>query len=346
MNKRKIALSAISIAFSVAVAAQSVPNGSVIYALPRTTVTLTVEAQYKVFTAGPYAQYAQKYLGYDAKRTSSTDCIITDITVTPYVEADPAERYAINLSEKVSSNFLQFCSQGLIVMSDSYTGRQTPFRFASQAGAEAFIGKAPEGNLAGATTTLFRLVKSDTGFEKVGVQQSQVVEKSLEKKAEEAAKAIFNIRERKTQIITGDTDATFSGEALGAAVAELNRMEEEYLSLFYGITETSVQKVSFDIIPKNGVNKYTAFKIADGQGLVSAAAAQGRAVSIELTAENAGAVNASGAKASSGAVVNYRIPAVVLCRIVDSGKTLFETRFPVYQFGQTFSFPINTLLNK
>lgn len=344
---KKIFISAILIAFSVALSAQSVPNGSVIYALPRTTVTLTVEAQYKVFTAGPYAQYAQKYLGYDAKRSSFNECIITDITVTPYVEADPAERYAINLSEKVSSNFLQFCSQGLIVMSDSYTGKQTPFRFASQAGAEAFIGKDPEGNLAGATTTLFRLVKSETGFEKVGVQQSQVVEKSLEKKAEEAAKAIFNIRERKTQIITGDTDATFSGEALNAAVTELNRMEEEYLSLFYGITETSVQKVSFDVIPKKGVNKYSAFKIADGQGLVSASAtAQGRVVSLELTAEDAGVVNASGAKSSGGAVINYRIPAVVLCKVVDSGKTLFETRFPVYQLGQEFSFPINTLLNK
>lgn len=344
---KKIFISAILIAFSVALSAQSVPNGSVIYALPRTTVTLTVEAQYKVFTAGPYAQYAQKYLGYDAKRSSFNECIITDITVTPYVEADPAERYAINLSEKVSSNFLQFCSQGLIVMSDSYTGKQTPFRFASQAGAEAFIGKDPEGNLAGATTTLFRLVKSETGFEKVGVQQSQVVEKSLEKKAEEAAKAIFNIRERKTQIITGDTDATFSGEALNAAVTELNRMEEEYLSLFYGITETSVQKVSFDVIPKKGVNKYSAFKIADGQGLVSASAtAQGRVVSLELTAEDAGVVNASGAKSSGGALINYRIPAVVLCKVVDSGKTLFETRFPVYQLGQEFSFPINTLLNK
>lgn len=344
---KKILISTILTAFSVALSAQAVPNGSVIYALPRTTVTLTVEAQYKVFTAGPYAQYAQKYLGYDAKRSSSKECIITDITVTPYVEADPAERYAINLSEKVSSNFLQFCSQGLIVMSDSYTGRQIPFRFASQAGAEAFIGKDPEGNLAGATTTLFRLVKSENGFEKVGVQQSQVVEKSLEKKAEEAAKAIFNIRERKTQIITGDTDATFSGEALNAAVTELNRMEEEYLSLFYGITETSVQKVSFDVIPKKGVNKYSAFKIADGQGLVSAsAAAQGRVVSLELTAEDAGAVNASGAKSSGGAVINYRIPAVVLCKVVDSGKTLFETRFPVYQLGQEFSFPINTLLNK
>ena len=343
---KRIVSAIVCLASAMAMQAQTVPNGAVIYALPRTTITLTVEARYSVFTAGPYAQYAQKYLGYDARRSSSTDCIITDITVTPYVEADPAERYAINLSEKVSSNFLQFCSQGLIVMSDSYTGKTAGFRFPSQAGAEAFIGKAPEGNLAGETTTLYRMVKKDAGFEQVEVQQSQVVEKSLEKKAEEAAKYIFTIRERKTQIITGDTDATFSGEALSSAVAELNRMEEEYLSLFYGITETSIQKISFDVIPKAGVNKYTAFKIADGQGLVSASAAQGRAVSLELTSENNGEINAAGAKSSGGAVVNYRIPAVAACRIIDGGKTLFETRIPVYQLGQTCTFPINALLNK
>lgn len=343
---KRFALTAVFLALAFAMPAQTVPNGAVIYALPRTTITLTVEARYSVFTAGPYAQYAQKYLGYDAKRTSFTECTVTDITVSPYVEADPAGRYAINLSEKIPSNFLQFCSQGLIVMSDSYTGKPAGFRFPSQAGAEAFIGKAPEGNLAGETTTLYRMVKKETGFEKVAVSQSQVVEKSLEKKAEEAAKHIFNIRERKTQIITGDTDATFSGEALGAAVAELNRMEDEYLSLFYGITETFMQKMSFDVTPKAGVNKYTAFKIADGQGLVSASAPQGRAVSIELTAESEAPVNASGAKSNSGPAVNYRIPAVVSCKIVDSGKTLLETRIPVYQMGQTSSFPINTLLNK
>ncbi len=343
---KRVALTAVLLAFAAAMPAQTVPNGAVIYALPRTTITLTVEARYSVFTAGPYAQYAQKYLGYDARRSSFTDCTITDITVHPYVEADPAGRYAINLSEKIPSNFLQFCSQGLIVMSDSYTGKATDFRFPSQAGVEAFIGKAPEGNLADETTTLYRMVKKATGFEKVAVSQSQVVEKSLEKKAEEAARHIFNIRERKTQIITGDTDATFSGEALGAAVAELNRMEDEYLSLFYGITETSTQKMSFDVTPKTGVNKYTAFKIVDGQGLASASAPQGRAISIELTADSEAPVNAAGAKSSSGPAVNYRIPTVVSCKIVDSGKTLLETRIPVYQLGQTCSFPINTLLNK
>lgn len=342
--KLTTALASLLLAFTAF--AQSVPNGAVIYSLPRTTITLTVEAEFSAFTPGPYAQYASKYLGYDAKYSSGSTCKIKSVTVTPYVEADPAERFAVNLSEKVASNFLQFCSQGLIVMSDSYTGKEATWRFASPAGVEQFIGKAPAGNLANATTTLYRAVKSDTGFEKVAVQQSQVVEKSLEKKAEEAAKTIFSLREKRTNIITGDTDATFSGEAMAAAVSEINRMEAEYLSLFYGINETSTQIVSFDVIPQKGVTKYTAFKISDSQGLVPASSSQGRAVSLELTLENLSAPSASGAKSGSGTMIYYRIPAIAACKVIDSGKVLLESRVPVYQMGENGMFPINTLLNK
>ena len=325
---------------------QSVPNGAVIYSLPRTTIVVTVEAQHEVFTAGPYAQYAEKYLGYKARQASSSSCKIVSINMAPYVEADPSERYAINLSDKVASNFVQLCSQGLIVMSDSYTGKESQWRFDTPAGAEQFIGRDPEGNLAGATATLYRVVKTETGFEKVGVKQSLVVEKSLEKKAEEAARSIFNLRDKRTQIITGDTDATFSGEALQAAIAEIDRLESEYMSLFYGVTETAIQKMSFDVIPVSGTLKYVAFKASDKDGLLPASSSAGRSVSLEISLENLGAINTSGAKSSSSASVYYRVPAVAVCKIVDESRTLCEMRVPVYQMGQTQSFPINNLLNK
>ena len=50
---KRFALTALFLAFAFAMPAQTVPNGAVIYALPRTTITLTVEARYSVFTAGP-----------------------------------------------------------------------------------------------------------------------------------------------------------------------------------------------------------------------------------------------------------------------------------------------------
>lgn len=46
------------------------PVGTVSYALPQTTITIEVEAVREYFYAGPYAKYAQKYLGVDARQAT------------------------------------------------------------------------------------------------------------------------------------------------------------------------------------------------------------------------------------------------------------------------------------
>ena len=50
-------------------AGQEQPAGVVIYSLPQTSVMLTVVAEKENFVAGPYAQYAQKYMGSEARTT-------------------------------------------------------------------------------------------------------------------------------------------------------------------------------------------------------------------------------------------------------------------------------------
>ncbi len=51
--------------------------------------------------------------------------------MTPYIEADYSANYAVNLgnSKNASANFLEFMSQGLIVWSDSYAGKNEKMRF-------------------------------------------------------------------------------------------------------------------------------------------------------------------------------------------------------------------------
>ena len=207
--------------------------GAVVYSLPRTTVCLTVEARREAFTAGPYAAFAQKYLGVAARTQSETRYTLQSITLNSFVEADPAVRYTISIPERASVSFLQLCTQGLVVMADNYTGKPAAWRFASQAGSERFEGVDPLGNLGRETTTLYKAVRSDEGYERVPVTQDNVVEKSPDRKAADAAATIFSLREKRQQIATGDTDATFSGEALQAAIDELTRLEERYLTLFY-----------------------------------------------------------------------------------------------------------------
>lgn len=323
------------------------PTGTVVYALPSTAINFYVEAEKETFTAGPYAEFAQKYLGEAARVENSVTYTLKKIDVTPYIEADPSSRQVVTIPERGAANFLKFCTQGLIVMSDSYTGKGETWRFPSIADNDRFAGKGVGGNLTSATATLYKTVKGEDGFRKVPVQQSQVVEKSLEKRAAEVAGSIFDLRKSRVQIITGDTDATFSGEALSAAVEEINRLEQEYLSLFYGVTTTSVQSMNFDVVPLSDPQKnmYVAFRLSDTQGLLPAGNMAGRPIVLELEIDKLEGVN-SDISGGRGKVIYYRVPATATARVLDGGTVLMQTRIPVYQLGQTLSFPVETMTTK
>ena len=343
--KRTFFVLALALFFLQDAAAQT---GAVVYSLPRTTVTVTVTAQREAFTAGPYAQYAQKYFGVAARTQNGTSYTLQEIVLTPYVEADPTALFTVTIPDKSSANFLQFCAQGLVVMADNYTGKPAAWRFESQAGAERFEGVDPLGNLGKERTTLYKAVRTGDGYERVPVTQDNTVEKSADRKAADAAATIFSLREKRQQIATGDTDATFSGEALQAAIDEITRLEERYLSLFYGISDVSLEVKSFDVTPDPGTKgqTYVAFRISDRDGLQPASTSDGKPVNLIFQPEEAGATEIAGDRGKESSTVHYRIPAITRCRLVQDGRTLLESRIPVYQLGEESTFPINVLLTK
>lgn len=130
-------------------------------------------------------------------------------------------------------------------------------------------------------------MKSESAYNKVAVQQEMVVQKSLESRAKEAAEMIFNLRKKKVQIVTGDTDATFSGEALASAVEEISRLESEYMSMFIGYSEYSTQKMNYDVVPEksNESQLYVAFRLSDSKGLVPADDLSGKPYLLEVAAQ-------------------------------------------------------------
>jgi len=322
---------------------ESNPAGTAVYALPKTTIALTVTAEKETFLAGPYAQYAQKYLGDAARTEDAVTYSIQKIDLVPYLEADMAGTYTVALSAKdvSSSSFLKMSAQGLISLPNGFSGKPEAWKFPSIAANDSFDGRDPNGNLTVSTTTLYKNVSTENGFRKVAVQQSEVIEKSLEKKAAEAAQTIFKLRKNRVQIITGDTDATFSGEALKAAIDEITRLEEEYMTLFYGIKETSLQTMNFDITPAvgNAKQNYVAFRISNSEGLMQAGGVTGRPVVLHLDVEKQAAKAAaeSSKKGGTKKQIFYRVPATATARIYDGEEVLLQTRIPVYQLGTTCS---------
>ncbi|MFA5641610.1 MAG: DUF4831 family protein [Bacteroidales bacterium] len=321
-----------------------VPVGAIVYSLPITNIHLVVEATHDSFVAGPYAKYAQKYLGVEALQESRESYKLSSVELIPYIEADPSVNIALYLGNQrnASANFLEMINQGLIMWSDSYAGKSQKMQYPNLNSNELYVKAMSGSNLTSEKSTLYRTVQSRTGSERVAVQQSQVVEKSVEKRAQEIASQIFHLRAKRLSIITGDTDATFSGDALRAAVEEINRLEDEYLSLFMGKSTTSVQKMSFDVVPKSNNEKqiYIAFRLSETSGLMPANNLSGRPVVLELIKEEQlGVVNMDVSITGKDKVI-YRKPIVVNARVMDGQELLVQSRIPVYQMGELLSFPL------
>lgn len=343
---------------------QPAPDGVVVYSLPLTTLRLDVEAVCETYTPGPYCQWAKKYLGIDVPQEASTSYTLSRIRMTPYLEADRSCSYVVNLDgmlgEASPASFFEFSSQGLLLLSDENKGNVNSWRFPSMAPGSGTLASEATANLTSTETTLYRSVRTEGGgYDRVAVRQSQVVEKSTEKKAQEAASMILSLRENRLNIITGNTDATFSGDALRAAVEEIGRLEEEYMRLFTGTVSSSVQAMSFDVVPASGPEEELtmAFRISDSHGLLPPDDITGRPVVMEIVPEDAedfyseqvvGEVEAAKPRAKHEAALRgniyYRVPAICSVRIVDGQNLILKSRIPVYQKGQDLSFPVHVLV--
>lgn len=332
---RRFIIAAAMAALCIPALAQD-PAGAVVYSLPNTTLAFDVEAVQESFYAGPYAKYASKYLGIEVRTEDEVSCQISKVVMTPYLEADQNKRFTLTVPAKASSSFLTLTAQGLVAFSDNSLGDPAVWRFPSANRAD-FSDKGVNSNLLSEETTLYTQ-KNDQTF--VSVQQNMIVEKSVEKRAEETANLIFELRKKRVQIITGDTDATYSGEAMGAAIAEIARLEKEYMSLFVGYSEYKPVQMRYELVPQKGDEQnYVVFRISDKGGLVGADEISGTPVILELTPEAIAEVEAP-AKPAKGNFATIRIPAVCRLRLFKGSELLLQSRVPVYQLGVESSFLI------
>jgi hypothetical protein len=259
---------------------------------------------------------------------------VKEVRLVTRVEADPQARYSVD-TKGVEDRFLALSSQGLVSFQDKLEAGDLVWRFNPQPEAD-FGTKGVTSQTRTETRTIWKEVETDTAFVRVPVEEAYQIQKTPEMKAQEAADMVLKARRERFNISTGNTDATFSGEALGAAIAELDRVEKEYLTLFTGYTVTREQSGSFDVVPSGSTRKYTAFRLNGKEGLVTEG--QGTVYSLEFDPEEVSDPQA--AVRDTKNVVHYRIPAVCNVRLTSGGRTLFESRVPVYQLGIEALYPL------
>lgn len=308
------------------------------YSLPSTTVTVEVDIVQESFFAGPYAPYARKLLGIDAPQEDASRSYVQEVRLLTRVEADPGARFTVN-AKGAEELALTLSGQGLVSFRDRQEAGEAVWRFNPEPEAD-FGTKGLTSQTRTEVRTTWREVRTDSSFTRVPVQESYVAEKTTEMKAKEAAELILKARKERFNIATGNTDATFSGEALGAALAELDRVEKEYLTLFTGYTVQREQHGSFDVVPSASAQKqrYPAFRLSGRDGLVSADGT-GALYVLEFEPEEV-SEGVPVARLSPKMSVRYRIPAVCSVRLSGEGRTLLTSRLHVYQLGRENMYPL------
>ncbi len=316
----------------------AVPQSAVIYSLPQTAIRVSVTIVKESFIPGIYAQYAQKFLGQSAQTKSQNSVKIKRVSYDYSVEADPKISVAVNLgsSKNASANFLNFCSQGLIISPVAFgqSDKQTIYGSKNKSKISDIPQQEQIGQNGKKTTLVYKEEETEDGETKQVAQKiTQDVSRSLEQRAKETAELIFSLREKKVAILVGDTDANYEGAALGEAMKEFDKLDKQFLELFYGTTEKSTQTMSFEVLPvaDKSSQKYL---LGNFSGIELALVLNS---DVEIYNEPSPASIAS----SKGKIV-YRTPVFVNGRIMLGSEVIGEIRVPIYQFGKMLFFPLET----
>ncbi len=299
----------------------------VTYALPQTTLTVKVEVEQESFIAGPYAAYAKKLLNLDVREKDGQSCTVTALELIPGVEADPNALFTCDAD---NANLLALSAQGLVALQDRADASTLSWRFLPPAG-NGFTGTITNPDKE-ETRISYKTVQTEEGVIQVPVEHKVKQAKNAEDKAAEAAEMVLQVRKDRLNIVSGDTDANYAGEAMSAALRELDRIEEEYLALFCGRSVKQANVFYFDVIPDPDlhVQLYLAFRLTDNGPVPDGVKGVPYYVELEPQPMNFPEDNRPKGKPT---VIRYRIPVVCNVHLTRDGQRLLNARVPVFQLG-------------
>ena len=314
----------------------------VTYALPKTAITVEVTYTQDIIHAGKYAKYAKELLGLDVAQKDTVLTNISGFNIRPRVEADQSRRFSLNLTSNTRPALLALTEQGLVAGNENELkdkrnhgaqGRQVNYRKPEQKPKEPVKTPVYEEQIVTRLDSLGCEINDTILVEVIPVD-------SLFIEAHEAAESIIELQEQRYKILIGDTDASYAGEALGTAITELTRMENELLALFQPSVETVKGKAYFDVIPDRE-GSFAVFALDPFRGPVRPTKASSDIFDLVVTSEPmATAPAAPSTRKQPTQKIHYRIPAVCTVTLTDGANEIVSLRLPVYQLGLETAYPL------
>lgn len=289
-----------------------------VYTLPTTALRIEVTATREIRKAGPYFQYAKKYVGTDKViKEDSESWTINSVKVTPYGIPDPDRRYLMQLKSGATS----------------YIGVDTDGMLLS-------INKTPEAPAVAAK------VKAPAPEDKIDVREylqyvneDFIASQSSAKQAQMLSESLMEIREAKISLTRGTAETMpTDGKQLELMLNSLSHQEAAITGAFLGFTEKETVSRVFTFVPEEAGKKIL-FRMSDFAGFVDADDLSGDPVyiNVDITSQGELPVDAKGEvkKLPKDAVI-YMVPGTAKVSVNLLGKTLYSGESEFSQFGIEF----------
>lgn len=323
-----------------------------VYYLPKNVVRVTLNMIRTSHQCGPYNRFAKKLLGINNQFTEHTTLWkISGVDIETYAVTDTSNIYLIfnNYGKNAASlnltgdGFLQSINSKLdneIVKQQSLILNLTReekqhYLFTDLSTKKIQVNKSD---------TIYKKVRSDTGFVKVPEVNTKIINKNLEEKAEEIATQIFNIREEKVNILTGDYNASINAQAVKSIVEELEKIEDKYVSLFTTIIRQDTVSYVFDFTPDHKMNQKILCWFSEISGVSFKPDSLFRPVTIDVSKNTvsksvAGMIAEKTKKKAKKYGLFYRIPELADANIIYKSEIIASKKLLISQLGSVMALP-------
>lgn len=291
-------------------------NFGITYSLPKTSLVVDVEVTKVTSKAGPYYQYAEKYLG--VKDAITKDNVHFELGKTSLINQglpDEENTYIVEFKQGTVAPYAYLTEDGLLC---SINAEYTPVESELEA-----VKKQKGANQKVTDTSVF--------------SEELLMAGSTARQAEIAAKQIYRIRESRMNILTGEADnLPPDGEAMKLVIQQLEEQEKSLSNLFTGIRIKETEHYEVTVIPNEELEKEILFRFSKQIGVVDADDLGGAPVYMNLKAiERAPILEPKEAEKKEKSLkgIVYNVPGKAEVEIFMPKKSLYKGEAQITQFG-------------
>jgi|GEM_PF-143405 len=324
----------------------------IFYYLPRNVIKVDVCIVSTIKTKGPYADYADKFLGMkNVVKGNSTTYEINDIKLNSYAEPDSAQIYQVKALPTKNKPFVLSFNEDGTLLNCNQSLNDKPQQKKKQANNSDLTGFSAFSDFVSPNEfekidTIVRKTNIDTITIEEKFYKRTVSEKPLEQKAREAADAILKLEENRYNLVTGSSEVNYEKGSIEYMDNQMKIMEDEYLLLFQGNTQHKFLNYSFTFLPEinNEGKNVNLFKFSNQKGITELSDKEGNFVSVfsesmKITENIQGAENKDKKSKNEEYGLYYRFPEKVRFDINYLGKSIESDEFPISQFGKIGCLP-------